>query len=632
MNDARENSQMAVNERTESPVASRTAGALDLGGLGIRAAMSYGSAVIPIDLEQSALSPASLITVKEDSAAPLGVPFFRSLLDRLGEELPVIVNDSEPQKAQVHVRNLLARLADPLQQWWGPVESLAVVVSAFATDLQRSLILREAKAAGWPRTQLVNKTTAFAIHALQRSRPGVYLALVLGHGPAEASVLQWEANELKPLSYSKEPGLSGEQLDRLLLQHGIQALLSARGKPLPLELYSRKDWLWVRDRIERVRRCLDQYETVTLEVPPLLTDGLAADLIFSRESELKQMAPVLDLAQGLIDRCCREAGVSLQRLQGCVATGGLLWQRAVRDRLMEVCAGTRLTVFAPDAQVLGACRLATRADIREADSTKLARPGSGQLRIAAPALPPTSSTEQDTFTTIISRARSLATAGKMAEARQQIAEVRNYLNAVELSLVPPADVIRALAGVTGPTEAASTNNKPHTPEEIKTVAADPERAGKAEQRKFALAKHNLKEAEAALKDGRLEQAVRVSHGAYKTSGDGRIFRAMIEVHLRAAAKRPPTPQTFEEDRRWLLCALADDGTNEQVQKAVVRRFLVHAQQLSDLGTERAHSEAITVLNQLADQGLLDDQAEKWLSQLKEATPGSVKLTLARGES
>jgi hypothetical protein len=82
----------------------------------------------------------------------------------------------------------------------------------------------------------------------------------------------------------------------------------------------------------------------------------------------------------------------------------------------------------------------------------------------------------------------------------------------------------------------------------------------------------------------------------------------------------------------LLCALADDGTNEQVQKAVVRRFLVHAQQLSDLATERAHSEAITVLNQLADQGLLDDQAEKWLSQLKEATPGSVKLTLARGES
>src|SRR6202035_3603516 len=87
----------------------------------------------------------------------------------------------------------------------------------------------------------------------------------------------------------------------------------------------------------------------------------------------------------------------------------------------------------------------------------------------------------------------------------------------------------------------------------------------------------------------------LSHLAYKQSSDGRIFRAMIEVHLRAASKRPPTLETFEDDRRWLLCALSDDQTSERVQEALTERFLTHVSQLSEAGTPDTHSAAISAL-------------------------------------
>jgi hypothetical protein len=100
---------------------------------------------------------------------------------------------------------------------------------------------------------------------------------------------------------------------------------------------------------------------------------------------------------------------------------------------------------------------------------------------------------------------------------------------------------------------------------------------------------------------------------------------MIEVHLRAATKRPPSLEAFEDEKRWLLCALNDDQTNERVQAAVHARFLAHVSQLADAGTPESHSAAISVLVGLRTLLPLNGQAEDWLRILKDSTPGAVKL-------
>jgi hypothetical protein len=154
---------------------------------------------------------------------------------------------------------------------------------------------------------------------------------------------------------------------------------------------------------------------------------------------------------------------------------------------------------------------------------------------------------------------------------------------------------------------------------------------KAERRKYVLGRDHLSQAERALKEGRLAEAVGLSHRAYQTSNDGRIFRAMIEVHLRAARKRPPAIQTFQEEMQWLLCALQDDGTNDKVQEAVAKRFLAHAQQLAELGTEQAHDQAIATLQELTKHGLMPEQGRLWLQQLRAGPPGKVRLVVPEAE-
>src|SRR5437763_859435 len=96
------------------------------------------------------------------------------------------------------------------------------------------------------------------------------------------------------------------------------------------------------------------------------------------------------------------------------------------------------------------------------------------------------------------------------------------------------------------------------PMSTKTPVKTSNDSAKVERRKYALSMEDIKRAENALSLGQFERAVAFSDMAYKTSQDGRIFRAMIEVHVRAAQRRPAAIPNFEDERRWLVCALQDD--------------------------------------------------------------------------
>jgi hypothetical protein len=624
----------------------RPALALEFGSHGVRAAVALpGGEPLAIGLCAAGLSPASLLTV-QDLGEPAGVPRFPGLLERLGERAPLLLGERRPEPPHVLVRGLIEGLSNPLRHWWGPLDTLGVVVSAGATDLQRRQLLDAGAAAGWTRMRLVNRATALGWHGLKRRPSGAYLVLVLGHDAAEASILRWEGGSTRSLCHELEPRVSGEQLDRLSLRHALLSVARAGGMPLPSELYEPQDWLWLRRRIELVRQRLNFDGQVSLEIPGALTHGGPTEVVFERERWLAEMFPALEPLAELVARCCDKAGARLTDLQACLASGGLLLQSCVAARLRAVCGSLPLAFLPRDAQLSGMCQLTALDDGGEARaSAARASPGTaapGRHRIAVDDEPPSARRERaatpDSADGIIERVRALTASGQPAVARAELQRLQDYVRALELSLVSPSDALRALGPAPVAGRDTSHSMVPPRAEDAAPAEALPTTApvdtataaARAKRRALAVARDDLRQAEAALNDGRLEAAVALSHRAYQTCDDGKVFRAMVEVHLRAARRRPAAPKTFADDRRWLLCALADDETNEKVQAAVAQRFLLHAQQLTSEGSAETHSEAISTLHELVQLLPMVEQAQGWLQQLKEAAPGSVQLAPVPG--
>src|SRR5688572_12190905 len=95
----------------------------------IRVAMSVDHGTLGFNLSELTGQPASLITVQHVSES--AVPQFPTLLDRLGENLPVIIigPDRAPRYPHVHFRRILQGVTDILHRYWTvETDMLAVIV------------------------------------------------------------------------------------------------------------------------------------------------------------------------------------------------------------------------------------------------------------------------------------------------------------------------------------------------------------------------------------------------------------------------------------------------------------------------------------------------------------------------
>ena len=571
------------------------AGALDFGIRGVRAGVVVRSQPLVLDLVGEGSSPASLLTLTDNN----DVPNFPNLLDRLGEDCLVDVDNRAPQKPHLHLRDLFRELTASLKGWLDPSGSVRVVVSAYATDLQRALILRAANSAEWPTVNLINKTTALAIHGLQQRHSGTYVALVLGHGPAEASVMEWQDRRLRTLSYCSEARLAGDELDRSFLKRALRSLTFPASSSRPSKAFRSAEWMWLRNRAESARLGLNRHESVTVELPSSLTGCPAQDVVFDRHSYAEDLEPILTLLNDLIRRCCREAGIAMDDLKGFLVTGGLSMHVPIFQRLSGLCQD-RLDIFGVDAQLLGGCEFASQEPfINEEMPSAPQRPfpvrKQDSLYIAADAIPSQSLRQPYSGHAARSAELKLRPApGSFAHAADNVQEARPQ---VVSPAVSPSEGSRGTSADEGRGPLQNAGNQ-------------------RLEREYVRARKYLRMAEASLKSGRLEESVRLSHQARQTSNDSRIFRVMIEIHLRAASRHPPAPGTFVDDRRWLLCALNDDGTNYEVQKAVMNRFMTHTKQLLALGTAGARSEAAASLDELLRYVPAADEAQQLLGQIR----------------
>lgn len=566
---------------------------LDLGARNLRCCYSAVDGAISFPFPAEAGFPTDLLTI----ARSAGAPAFPGLLARVGVDAPVEIRGREGKKPHMHLRDLFTELRARLWRPWGMPQSLGVVVSTHANDLQRSLILKSAETAGWLGVRLVNKTTAAAFHTLTSIHSGKYLVIVLGYGPAEASVVQISSDGLQVLSHAYEPAICGARMDEICLAGVLLPALSGNG--VQPDAFSAGDWMWLRDRAETVRSGLSSCRPVVLGgVPARIAGGAQLELRFSVDVWTEAVKPVLEALPGLVAQCCDQAGSALPDLQGCIATGGLLMDPLVRNQLRSACGAAHLSILPVEAQILGACALAKDeqrlvAAAKHSENTDM--PEAAALRIPAESEP---GEEPDPvepmLRTVSAFVRKLQSSSAAADDARALL-IKTHLEELARNIRQTATLFQDLAN--SPEQPRAVNPADGLTRQSLTQSSLNQ---ELQRRKLALANQAIRRAEKELSRDRLEQAVQCSHAAAEASNDASIFRAMISIHLGAAAKRPPALATFPEDRTWLICALQDDPSSYAVQQALAARFFTHASQLADIATAEAKGEAWAILDELAE--------------------------------
>ena len=544
--------------------------ALDFQGDGIRASISVGKDILPLNLSNLGLSK-RLISVDDSHILNRGFPVFFNLIDVLGKPGRMALDDYSSDKPFNHLCNILQEISEPLRFEWHPLNVLCLVVSGFATSPQRSQLIKAAQFAGWSESNihLINKTTAISFETLQARPSGVYLILSLGYEAAEASLVRWEANRLKITRHEIAEQVSGSQLDLKLLQMITKSLAQSQNQ-LQMEFYELQEWYWILDRLSLLRHRLNCHNSVSWEIPAAFTQKEKATTIEIQKTDWEEaLAPICQQLAQIIKQCCQEGKVELEQLQGCIVSGSLLFQKPIIFTLQKICQDIPLSLYSPDTQSIGACRLIARQESSkqtEAEEIYTTSPVSSTFFLASPS-------------------------PKIVES-----SVKAEIQSKPIS----EDDTQKVRSQLSKTEATSSRESQKTPHD------------ESEQRKKALASAYLKQAEQELKRGNLAQAVAFSHYADEESKDGKIFRSAINIHLKAASHRPPTIQNFEEQSMWLLCAMSHDFTNEEIQEAVTKRFLTHARQLIELEKLIAAKETLEKLNQHIS---LEGEAQQLLEKL-----------------
>jgi hypothetical protein len=588
------------------------AAGVDLQPRGLLLGLSAGDGAMVVDAAEAGICGESLLVVRNGADRGL-VPTFASVADCLGEEREIDLEGGAAARPHVTIRRVLARVSDAVRAGWGDTGALGLVVSAYAKDPHRDALVKLAQQLGWRRAEVVNRTTATAVSALQARPHGDYLVLALAYDSAEAAVVRWGDGELRTLTRQVDSRVSASEVDRCLVQMIFHEMYGAGSDPETALDVGPEGWFWLRRRAEMVRSRLDYARRVAVEISQSLFPGAAEEVVLERQAFLEQMNVPLDRLRQLLGGCCDTAGIPRTHLKGCLAVGTLLRHSPVFLTLRAFLGPVALIPVPLETPCIGAARLAAHAveeglgkPVIDAPTTGRGDP-SDELRVPLER----SSASVDTF---IDRARKLAASGKRAEAEAVFRAVKEYVRILELSFEDPIDALRVLSGEAigepsrevadrGPSPTTARDEPPQSEPKAQAVSEgdEPPRARqspRAQLRQYVAARELIVDAETALKEGWSERAIGFAHLALKRSKDPRILRAAGEVHVRAVRKRKPTVQGFSEERMWLLCALGDDPTSKSVQQAVTERYVIHAEQLMELGTGAARSEAEEALQEL----------------------------------
>ncbi|HEY8354451.1 MAG TPA: Fe-S protein assembly chaperone HscA [Methylophilaceae bacterium] len=228
----------------------------------------------------------------------------------------------------------------------GELIGAVITVPAYFDDAQRQATKDAAQLAGLNVLRLLNEPTAAAVaYGLDNASEGVYVVYDLGGGTFDVSILRLSKGVFEVLATNGDSALGGDDFDRRIFCWILEQSKLPPVSPEDTRLLlakSREAKEWLTDHAEAHISCI-------------LRSGDFVDLVLSS-------AKLKELTQHLISKtltptrkALRDAGLSVEDVNGVVMVGGATRMPLVRHAVAEFFGQDPLTNLDPDKVVaLGA--------------------------------------------------------------------------------------------------------------------------------------------------------------------------------------------------------------------------------------------------------------------------------------
>jgi molecular chaperone HscA len=250
---------------------------------------------------------------------------------------------------------ILAYLREQAEDALGAVGGAVITVPAYFDDAQRQATKDAARLAGLEVLRLLNEPTAAALaYGLESKQNGTFAVYDLGGGTFDITLLALEDGVFQVRSTGGDSQLGGDDIDRALAGVLLRELDFPEPKDAAPGLVRR-----VLTTARAVKHALTEREEVEVELER--RDGSSFVRKVGRAELDALIAPLLARTGNVVRRALRDAGLSVDQLDGVILVGGSTRSPRVRSYVAELLGKEPLASIDPDQVVaLGA---AVQADL-----------------------------------------------------------------------------------------------------------------------------------------------------------------------------------------------------------------------------------------------------------------------------
>jgi molecular chaperone HscA len=228
----------------------------------------------------------------------------------------------------------------------GELTGAVITVPAYFDDAQRQATKDAARLAGLNVLRLLNEPTAAAVaYGLDNNVEGVYVVYDLGGGTFDISILRLSRGVFEVLSTNGDSALGGDDFDRrifcwILEQAKLPPLGNEDNSLLLIKAREAKEWL------------TDNPEA---RITSVLAGGVVVDLTLTSPAFVELTQPLVAKTLASTRKALRDAGLSVEDVQGVVMVGGATRMPHIQHAVGEFFRQEPLTNLDPDKVVaLGA--------------------------------------------------------------------------------------------------------------------------------------------------------------------------------------------------------------------------------------------------------------------------------------
>jgi molecular chaperone HscA len=228
----------------------------------------------------------------------------------------------------------------------GELVGAVITVPAYFDDAQRQATKDAARLAGLNVLRLLNEPTAAAIaYGLEHASEGLYAVYDLGGGTFDISILRLTRGVFEVLAVNGDSALGGDDFDQVVYEW---ILAQAQLASLPA-----KDHRLLLQQARQAKECLSSHQSA--EIYARLSNGAVVALTLERAALEAMTAGLVARTLGPVRKALRDAGTTVEAIQGVVLVGGATRMPAIRRAVCDYFQREPLTDVDPDEAVaLGA--------------------------------------------------------------------------------------------------------------------------------------------------------------------------------------------------------------------------------------------------------------------------------------